>query len=381
MDFGLTDDQRRFRDEVLRFAAAELNDDLIKRDAEGSFSPEAWKKCASLGIQGMPVPQEYGGLGAEPLTIMVAMEALGYGCRDNGLLFSLNAQMWSCEVPLVKFGTEEQKRRYLPGLCDGSLIGVQAMSEPESGSDAFSLTTTAVKRGKGYVLSGSKTFVTNAPLADVFVVFATSDPAEGSAAISAFLVDADTPGLSRGRPFDKMGLRTSPMSEVGFSDCEVPESSLLGRPNAGMAIFNASMHWERACILASTVGTMERLTERSIEYARSRRQYGQPIGKFQGVSHRIADMKVRLECARLLLYRLGWLMSEGRAGPLDSAMAKLYLSESLLQTSLDALQIHGGYGYMREYELEREVRDAIAGRIYSGTSEIQRNIIAGFLGL
>ncbi|MGH2740445.1 MAG: acyl-CoA dehydrogenase family protein [Actinomycetota bacterium] len=381
MDFSLTEEQTRFREEVLRFAEAELNDDLIRRDADGTFSREAWKKCAALGIQGMPVPQEYGGLAADPLTIMIAMEALGYGCRDNGLLFSLNAQMWSCEVPLVKFGTEEQKRRYLPGLCDGSLIGVQAMTEPESGSDAFALRTTAVKKDGVYVLNGSKTFVTNAPLADVFVVFATADQARGSAAISAFLVDAETPGLSRGRPFDKMGLRTSPMSEVALSDCEVPEEGLLGRPYAGMAIFNSSMQWERACILGTTVGTMERLLERSISHARSRRQFGKSIGKFQGVSHRIADMKVRLECARLLLYRLGWLMNEGRASPLDSAMTKVFLSESLVQTSLDALQIHGGYGYMREYELEREVRDAIAGRIYSGTSEIQRNIIAGFLGL
>ncbi len=381
MDFGLSDEQQQYRDEVVSFAQKELNEDLIRRDAESIFPLEAWRKCAKFGLQGLPVPEEYGGGGADPVMVVLAMEALGYGCKDNGLIFSLNAQMWSCEVPVFAFGTEEKKRLYLPGLCDGSLIGVQAMTEPGSGSDAFGLVTTARKTSHGWVLNGTKTFITNAPVADLFVVFASTDPSLGFAGLSAFLVEANRPGLTVGRPFHKMGLRTSPMSEVALSDCEVPAENLLGKTGAGMAIFNRSMDWERGFILASAVGTMQRQLERCIEYARERTQFGQPIGKFQAVAHKIAEMKVRLETSRLLVYRLGWLKGKGKVAPLDSATVKLYVSECYVRSSLDALQIHGGYGYMAEYELEREVRDAIASRIYSGTSEIQRNIIAGSMGL
>jgi alkylation response protein AidB-like acyl-CoA dehydrogenase len=381
MDFSLSEEQERYREELVRFAAAELNDDLIRRDAEEAFNRDAWKKCAAVGIQGLPVPEEFGGGDADALTVMVAMEALGYGCRDNGLLFSLNAHMWSCEMPLVQFGTEEQKRRYLPGLCDGSLIGVQAMTEPGSGSDAFALSTTAAPRGEGFVLDGTKTFITNAPVADVFVVFATTDRSKGLAGICAFLVDAETPGVSTGPPIHKMGLRTSPMSEVVFDGAAVEGSSMLGPPGAGMTLFNSSMEWERSCILASAVGTMQRQLERCTSYARERKQFGKPIGKFQSVANKIVDMKLRVETARLLLYRLGWLKGRGKKAAMDAALVKLYVSESFVQSSLDAIQIHGAYGYTTELEVERELRDAIGGRIYSGTSEIQRTIVAGHLGL
>jgi alkylation response protein AidB-like acyl-CoA dehydrogenase len=381
MDFALTDEQMTLREEIVRFARTELNDDLVQRDADSSFSAHAWRRCAALGIQGLPVPVEYGGVAADPLTTMVSMEALGYGSRDNGLIFSLNAQMWSCEIPIVRFGTEDQKRRYLPRLCDGSLIGVQCMTEPDTGSDAFNISTTAVRKDGRFVLNGAKTFITNAPVAGVFVVFASTDRPKGFAGISAFLVERGTEGVSVGPPFHKMGLRTSPMSEVVFSDCEVGADQLLGPEGAGAAIFNHSMDWERSCILASSVGSMQRQLEESIAYAKERRQFGQPIGKFQAVAHRIVDMKLRLETARLLVYRLGWLKSNGKPAPLDSALVKLYLGESFLASSLDTMQIHGGYGYLTESELEREVRDAVAGRIYSGTSEIQRNLVATHLGL
>jgi len=381
MDFALTQEQQRLRDEIVRFASAELNDDLVHRDADSAFSPEAWKRCAAMGLQGLPVPESYGGVGADALSVIIAMEALGYGCRDNGLIFSLNAQMWSCETPLVRFGTEEQKQRYLPGLCDGSLIGVQCMTESASGSDAFALETTARRSSSGYVLNGSKMFITNAPVADVFIVFASTDKAKRFAGISAFVVDRQTPGVSVGPPFHKMGLRTSPMSEVVFSDSEVPVDRLLGPEGAGAAIFNHSMDWERSCILASAVGTMQRQLDRSISYAKERRQFGQPIGRFEAVSHRIADMKLRIETSRLLMYRLSWLKRAGEPAPLESALVKLHLSESFLTTSLDTLQVHGGYGYMTESEIERDVRDAVASRIYSGTSDIQRNLVAAHLGL
>ncbi len=381
MDFSLSEEQLRLREEIINFARNELNEDVALRDRDGTFPNEAWKKCAAMGIQGLAIPEEFGGTGADPLTILIAMEALGYGCTDNGLIFSLNAQMWSCEVPLIRFGTREQKDRYLPGLGGGSLVGVQAMTEPGSGSDAFGLTTKAVRSDGGYLLSGSKTFVTNAPIANVFVVFASTDLEDRFGGITAFLVERGAPGIHIGQPFHKMGLRTSPMAEVVLEGCFVSEDSLLGRAGSGMAVFNHSMTWERSGILASAVGTMERQVERCIAYARERRQFGRSIGKFQAVSHRIADMKVRLETARLLLYRQGWMMDANRPSALDAAIVKLYVSESFLRSSLDALQIHGGYGYMTEYELERDVRDAIGSRIYSGTSDIQRNVIAGLLGL
>ena len=381
MDFDLTEEQRLLRDAVIDFARGELNDDIVERDRTGAFSRETWAKCAGLGLLGLPIPREYGGAGADAVTTLVALEALGYGCTDNGLIFSINAQLWACETPIARYGTEEQKRRYLPGLCDGSLIAAHGMSEPGSGSDAFGMSTVAEPTDGGYVLNGSKTFVTNAPESDVFVVFATTDRTAGFAGVTGFVIENGTPGLTVGKPLSKMGLRTSPMSELFFEGCEVGEACLLGKPGGGMVIFNSSMTWERSCILASTIGTMERQQERAVAYAQERRQFGQPIGGFQAVAHKLVDMKLRLETARLLLYRLGWLLDNGKPVALDSALVKLYLSECFLRSSLDALQVHGGYGYMTEYELERDVRDAIGSRLYSGTSEIQYNIAARSMGL
>lgn len=381
MEFELTEDQRAFRNSVVEFAQRELNEDVLERDRAGAFSRSAWKKCADLGLLGLPVPEEYGGVGADTTTTIAALEALGYGCVDNGLIFSLNAQMWACETPIVRFGTEEQKRRYLPGLCDGSLIAAHGMSEPGSGSDAFAMGTTARRTAGGYVLDGTKTFATNAPESDLFLLFAVTDPNLGFAGISAFLVEKGTPGLTVGKPISKMGLRTSPMSEIFLEGCTVSESTLLGKLGGGSVVFNASMTWERSCILASTVGTMERLLERSIAYAQERRQFGQPIAGFQAVAHRLVDMKLRLETARLLVYRLAWLLDNGRPATLDSALTKLYLSDCYVKTAMDALQVQGGYGYMTESELERDVRDSIGSRLYSGTSDIQYNIAAQSMGL
>ena len=377
MDFQWTDEQRDFRDAVIRFARHELADS----DGSRMWFTDAWKKCAAFGLQGLPVAEEYGGSGADSLTVTAALEALGYACSDNGLIFSLNAQMWACQHPIERFGTPEQKSRYLPRLCDGSMIAAHAMSEPGSGSDAFGLATTAIRDGDGFRLNGSKTFVTNAPVADLFVLFARSPGSAGFAGLSGFLIERDTPGLTVGPPLDKMGLRTSPMAEVFLEDCKVPAANLLGRPGAGMPVFAAAMERERSLILAATIGSMERGLERSIAHARSREQFGQPISKFQAISHRMVEMKLRLETARLLVYRLAWLLDHDRPVGLDSALVKLHLSESFVSSSLDALQIHGGYGYMQEYGLESDVCDALATRIYSGTSDIQRNLAARYMGL
>jgi alkylation response protein AidB-like acyl-CoA dehydrogenase len=381
MDFSFDADQLAFRDSVIRFAKNELADDVIKRDRTGDFNTAAFKKCAEFGIQGLPIPTQYGGSGADPLTVVIAMEALGYGCLDNGLLFSINAQMWSFELPLLEFGTEPQKLKYLPPLCRGDMVAVHAMTEPDSGSDAFSLRSQAVRRDGGYVLNGTKMFITNAPIADAILVFATVDRQKGMQGISAFIVDRGTPGLNTTHHLDKMGLRTSPMAEVVLEDCEVPEENRLGPEGAGVGIFNCSMEWERGAILASYLGTMQRQVETCLKYARERKQFGKSIGRFQAVAHRIANMKVRLEAARWLVYRVAWLKQQGKSAVLDAAIAKLAASESLIQTCLDAIQIHGGYGYMTEFGVERDLRDSISGTIYSGTSEIQRNIIAAMLGL
>ena len=381
MDFSWSEEQLQLKRAATEFAQKELNDGLIEQDRQGELSRARWDKCARFGILGLALPEQYGGGQVEPMTAMLVMEGLGYGCRDNGLIFALNAQMWSVQHPLLAFGSEAQKAKYLPGLCSGALIGAHGMTEPDSGSDAFSLRARARPVADGYVLDGTKMFVTNAPLADMALVFATVDPARGMSGITAFLVDRGTPGLTFGRSIEKMGLRTSPMGELVLQECFVPCESRLGPEGAGAAIFNSSMEWERSCILGSHVGAMERQLETCVEYARQRRQFGQPIGKFQSVANRIADMKVRLETARLLLYRVAWLKQMGKPAVMEAAMAKLYLSECFVQSSLDAVRTFGGYGYMTEFEAERDLRDAVGGTLYSGTSDIQRVIIARWLGL
>lgn len=381
MDFSWTEEQLKYKRAVIEFAQKELNQGLIEHDRQSELSRENWQKCARFGILGLAVPEKYGGSEADILTTMLVMEGLGYGCRDNGLIFAMNAQMWSVQHPILTFGTETQKQKYLPGMSSGEMIGAHAMSEPDSGSDAYSLRARAKRADEGYILNGTKMFVTNAPVADLALVFATVDPAKGIGGVTAFLVEKGTPGFRVSRNIEKMGLRTSPMGEVILEECFVPVESRLGAEGAGSSIFNSSMEWERSCILGSHVGAMEHQLEGCIRYARERRQFGQAIGKFQAVANRIAEMKVRLETARLLLYQVAWLKQTGKPAIMEAAMAKLYLSECFVQSSLDAVRTYGGYGYMTEMEVERDLRDAIGGTLYSGTSDIQRMIIARWLGL
>ena len=381
MDFSLTKDQLNFKESVIKFARRELNEDVHDREKKGEFSRQGWDKCAEFGIQGMPMPEEYGGLNMAILDCVLAMEGLGYACTDSGLLFAIGSHIWTCENPILKFGTDEQKRKFLPGLCKGKLIGGHAMTEPNSGSDAFKMNTRAVKKGDHYILNGSKIFITNAPIADVLLIFAVTDKTKGFAGISVFIVEKGFPGFSVGKPLDKMGLRTSPVGEVILQDCEVPVENRLGNEGAGAAIFNSEMEWERSCLFATHLGAMESELEACLKYAKVRTQFGAPIGKFQSISHKIAEMRLRIELSRLILYKVAWMKSQGKRAPLESAIAKLFISESYVETSLDALQIHGAYGYTTELDIERNLRDSIAGKIYSGTSEIQRNIIASFLGL
>ena len=381
MDFALSAEQRELKEATVAFARGELDQDLAKREDAGEFPREAWRACAKFGIQGLPVPAELGGGGADILTTVLVMEALGYGCHDNGLIFSLNAQMWSLQLPLVKFGTPAQQQAYLPGLMSGDLIGVHAMTEPESGSDAFAMRTRAERDGDHYVLNGTKLYITNAPVSDVVLVFASDPDKPRLAGVSAFLVDRRTAGFTATRSLEKMGLRTSPMGEVVLNDCLVPVENRLGPEGAGMAIFNSSMTWERSCILASAVGVMQRQLETCVDYSKGRKQFGQAIGKFQSVANKAADMYLRVEAARLLIYQAAWLGQQGKPALAEAAAAKLFTSEAWVASSLDAIQIHGAYGYMKESGIERDLRDAVASTIYSGTSEIQRVILARMLGL
>ncbi|MCF7907334.1 MAG: acyl-CoA dehydrogenase family protein [Candidatus Omnitrophica bacterium] len=381
MNFSWSKNQEELKRAATKFAAAKLNDDIIQRDKNGKFSLDGWKACADFGLQGMLMPKKYGGLGFGLLDIVAILEGIGYGCKDNGLIFSINAHIWGAEAPIYHFGTETQKKKLLPGFCNGSLIGANAMTEPGSGSDVYSLRTTAVKKNNYYTLNGTKIFVTNAPLADIFIVYARTAKSRGFSGLSCFLVEKGTKGLVIGENFEKMGLRTSPMSEVIFNNCKIPKNNLVGQKGSGALVFNDSMEWERVFILANCVGIMDRQLKYCIEYANSRKLDTKPIGKYQSVANKIVDIQSNLEVSRLLLHKAAWLKSCKESASMASAMTKLYLSEAYIKSIRCVMDIFGGYGYMTEYELERELRDALASTAYSGTSQIQKNIIAGLSGL
>lgn len=381
MDFSWTDEQLAFKQKVIEFAQAELNNNLIERDRHLTFSIDDWQKCAEFGIQGLPIPEKYGGQEKDVLTTILALEGLGYGCRDNGLPFALNSQMWSVQPAILKFGSDAQKQKYLPPLCRGEIIGAFGITEQETGSDTYAMQTRAEKEQNGYRLTGRKSYITSAPIADMAVIFATTNPHLDRWGITAFILERGMPGFQTSPVRDKMGLKTTPMGDLILEDCFVPLENRLGPEGAGVSLFTTAMESERGYIFASQLGAMERQLETSIRYARERQQFGQPIGKFQSVSNRIADMKLRLETARMLLYKVAWLEMMGKPLLLEAAMAKLYLSECFVESSLDAIRVHGARGYVTEFEVERDLRDGVGGLVYSGTSDIQRNIIARLLGL
>jgi alkylation response protein AidB-like acyl-CoA dehydrogenase len=377
----LTEEQKKLQESAIAFARTALVSEMIARDRDAHFDREAWRHCASFGVLGMPIPEEYGGLGLGLSQLLAVMEGLGYGARDQGLLFSLNAHLWTNSIPIRIYGTEAQRQKYLPPLCDGTLVGANAASEPEAGSDIFSMRTRATRDGSHYVLNGAKTFVTNAPVADLFVAYATVNPALGPMGITGFIIERGAPGLKVSRKLDKMGLRTSPMAEVVFEDCRVPVEQRLGREGRGVQVFECSMEWERGSILASCLGVMRRQLEECLQHARVRKQFGRAIGKNQSVANRLVDMRVRLDTCRPLVYRIGALKDAGQDATVEAAIAKLHVSDCFVKSSLDAVQIFGGYGYMTEQQVERDLRDSIGSTLYSGTTEIQRNIIARGLGL
>ncbi|MGQ0830471.1 MAG: acyl-CoA dehydrogenase family protein, partial [Microthrixaceae bacterium] len=299
----LTDEQRAFTESVQRFAADQLDDPLLRtRDAAGDFWADGWAKAAAMGLCGLPAPAAFDGSDANRVTTAAALEAVGYGCADFGLTFSINAHLWSSVVPLWHHGSTDQQDRYLARLSRGEWIGLHAMTEPGSGSDAFSLRTTATRTDHGWVLNGRKTFITNSPLADLFIVFARSPGSEGPLGVSAFLVEAGTPGLVVESPIDKLGLRTSPMAEISLTDVPVGADAVLGREGRGAKVFATSMEWERSLIMATQLGALARALDDTIAYAREREQFGAPIAAFQAVADRLVDTHVALEASRALLY-------------------------------------------------------------------------------
>jgi alkylation response protein AidB-like acyl-CoA dehydrogenase len=375
-----TEEQRELRALAEELGAA-AGDGHLERDADREFGAAGWKLIRETGLLGLPFDERWGGLGQDLLTTMYVLEGLGHACRDGGFSFSVSTHIVSTGVPLQRFGSAALKDRYLTRVSDGSIIGAHAITEPSGGSDVMAMRTTAVRDGDDYVLNGSKAFVTNGPIADVIVVYALTGKRGSPAALTAFLVDRDTPGLVVGPPVAKMGLTTSPFGELFLDDCRVPAANVIGSPGAGFLVMDHVMKWEILCSFVINLGEMQHRLERSIDYAGSRVQFGQKIGSFQSVSNRIADMHIAVETSRKWLYDTAQRLTDGENVTVDIAASKLITSESNVALALGAVQIFGGYGYTSEYGLEKDLRNAVAGTIYSGTSDVQRQRIAKMLGL
>ncbi|MCK9893461.1 acyl-CoA dehydrogenase family protein [Frankia sp. AgB32] len=353
-------------------------------DYETSADPElvrlAWKDAASIGLTGLCLPAEHGGAGLGALDTALGLEAFGHSCSDMGLVFGVAAHLLSCAVPVGEFGTDEA-RELLAGMAAGDLIAGNAMTEDEAGSDVGRIRTTATPSGEGYLLNGEKSFVSNAPIADVFVTYAVTDPTAGFLGISAFVVPRELAGVVVGPPLPKMGLNGCLAARVRFEDCLVPAGYRLGAEGSGGAIFQHSMGWERGCLFAAYLGLMERQLTECVDRVVGRRQFGRKISGFQAVSHRIARMRQRLEGARLLLYRACWLLDQGQPDVTAIALAKTAVSEAAIANSLDAMQLFGSAGYLAGTGIEEQLRDCLPTTIFSGTTEIQLELIARGEGL
>jgi len=380
MDFRITEEQELFKKSVIEFAQKEIMPGAAERDEEARFDRDVWDKAAEFGLMGLPYPEEYGGSGASVFETGLAGEALGYGGLDAGFCLSWGAHVVIGGIPIWQLGTEEQKKKYLPKIASGEWITGLGLTEPEAGSDAAGLLTTAEKKDGYYVLNGTKTFITNGPIGEVFVVLAKTDKEKGAAGITGFIVEKSFPGFSVGKEIHKTGNRSSPTSELVFDNCEVPAENLLGEENQGfMGVALATLEWERSVMLAAAIGGQEVQLEQCIKYAKERKQFGRPIASFQAVQFMLADMKMWLETSRWILYKVAWNKDQGIMDPLMASVSKLFITEVALKAARNAIQIHGGYGYTKEYAVERAYRDAQLGVLGGGTSEIQRWIIGRLL--
>jgi len=374
MDFELTEEQQMIRKMARDFAEKEIAPIAKETDAEGKFPWETLRKMAALGFLGLPFPEEYGGAGADNVSLAIAMEEIARVCGSTAI--TLDAHTSLCCEPIYLFGTEAQKQKYLPRLCSGEWIGAFGLTEPGAGSDAGGTKTRAVRDGNEWVINGQKCFITNGSVADVMIITAITNPEQSTRGISSFIVEKGTPGFRPGRDEEKMGLKGSITSELFFEDCRIPAENLLGKENQGFKQFLITLDAGRIAISAMALGLAQGAFERALAYSKERVQFGQPICNFQAIQWMLADMATGIDAARLLIYRAAWLKDRGMPYTKEAAMAKLYTSEMAEGVCYKAIQIHGGYGYMKEYEVERMYRDQRLCAIGEGTSEIQRLVIA-----
>lgn len=381
MDFAIpAADQARVRAARVQGQALCSPEDVAERDRSRTFSRAAWRALGAEKVPGVIIPTAHGGQGLDALQAVLLLEGLARGCADQGLLLALSAHVWGCTAPLLRFATPTQKAAWLPGLADGSTLCALAMTEADSGSDAFALATRAVQDGDEYVISGEKCWITSGPVADAVLVIARTSDGPPLTSLSAFWVAGTAPGLTRGPDLPRIGLRTCPLGSLTFDAVRVPATARLGAEGAGAQVFLTAMNWERVGIMTTALGSMDRLLARAVRHARTRKLGGEPIRVHQAVSHRIAAQRANLETSRLLLYRAAAMLREGRTGPLEAALSKLHSAEAHVETALATMRILGARGLLESEGVERELRDALCGLFFSGTSDIQRNLVARLTG-
>ncbi|MGN0995014.1 MAG: acyl-CoA dehydrogenase [Butyricicoccus sp.] len=375
MNFNLTKEQELVRKNLRAFTEAEVKPIAAETDRTSTYPANTIDQLFRYGVMGMVVPKEYGGAGADDVSAAIAIEELSKACASTGDIVATHNGL--CCGPIIAFGTPEQKAKYLPMLTTGRKVGAFALTEPNAGSDASKGTTTCEDAGDHWVMNGSKIFITNGYVADIFVVFAMTDPSQGTRGISAFIVEKDFPGFSVGRHEEKMGLHGSPTSEIIFEDCIIPKENLLGQLGKGFKIAMHTLDGGRIGIAAQALGIAEGAMAEAVEYTKGRVQFGKPISKFQNTQFRFADMEVECNAARLLTYNAAANKTEGKPYNKEAAMAKLFASESCMKITTQVVQMFGGYGYTKDYPVERMMRDAKITELYEGTSEVQRMVISG----
>ncbi|MEI4829793.1 acyl-CoA dehydrogenase [Bacillus sp. FJAT-53711] len=377
MHFKLSEEHEMIRKMVRDFARNEVAPTAAERDEEERFDRALFDQMAELGLTGIPWPEEYGGIGSDYLAYVIAVEELSRVCASTGVTLSAHTSLagW----PIFKFGTEEQKQKYLRPMAEGKKIGAYGLTEPGSGSDAGGMKTTAKRDGDHYILNGSKIFITNGGIADIYVVFALTDSESKQRGTSAFIVESNAPGFSVGKKESKLGIRSSPTTEIIFEDCRIPAENLLGEEGQGFKIAMQTLDGGRNGIAAQAVGIAQGALDAAADYAKERHQFGKPIAAQQGIGFKLADMAIGVEAARLLTYQAAWLESEGLPYGKESAMSKLFAGDTAMKVTTDAVQVFGGYGYTKDYPVERFMRDAKITQIYEGTQEIQRLVISRML--
>ena len=377
MNFQLTDEQEMLRKMVRDFAKKDVEPTAAERDEEERFDRDIFDKMAELGLTGIPWPEEYGGIGSDYVSYVIAVEELSRVCASTGV--TLSAHLSLCSWPIFTYGNEEQKKNFLTRLATGEALGAYALSEPGAGSDAASMKTVAKKDGDDYILNGNKVWITNGGVADLYLVFAKTDVEAKHKGISAFIVEKGTEGFTFGKKEKKLGIRSSPTTELIFENCRVPKENMLGAEGEGFKIAMSTLDGGRNGIAAQALGIAQGALDAAVDYAKEREQFGKPIAQNQGISFKLADMATDIEAARLLTYQAAWLESNGLPYGKQSAMSKLFAGDAAMRTTVEAVQVFGGYGYTKDYPVERYMRDAKITQIYEGTNEIQRLVIGRML--